>query len=286
MSRPSTFQVLRGSRCIARKLASPMLSSKSAGVLRLYERRLGSIYRDASTWELNSPYRYGNHTWTPVPGWMALFPAHVPHEVSVVRSVHLTDPGVRDDPIHGSQRQRQPVRVGRFVELTSAFAVPIGHARLESCDRLNRELEQLFLARETQEYRNPAPSHNPQAEMFESRFDLFTWPEPCIQELRKFMLEGVFRVAMAASEMAPEEFARLRLNNHTWFHITRRTGHFVAHNHALASWSAVYCVKDGTDPAGAPCGGLLRLFDTRGGADAFRGYGQSAFATALSRGRS
>jgi len=60
---------------------------KSAGVLRLYERRLGSIYRDASTWELKAPYRYGNHTWTPRPGWMALFPAHVQHEVSVVRSV-------------------------------------------------------------------------------------------------------------------------------------------------------------------------------------------------------
>ena len=64
----------------------PNAEFKSAGVLRLYERRLGSIYRDASTWELKSPYRYGNHTWTPVPGWMALFPAHVPHEVSVVRS--------------------------------------------------------------------------------------------------------------------------------------------------------------------------------------------------------
>jgi hypothetical protein len=60
---------------------------KSAGVLRLYERRLGSIYRDASTSELKSPFRYGNHTWSPVPGWMALFPAHVPHEVSVVRSI-------------------------------------------------------------------------------------------------------------------------------------------------------------------------------------------------------
>jgi hypothetical protein len=60
---------------------------KSTGVLRLYERRLGSMYRDASTWELKSPYRYGNHTWSPVPGWMALFPAHLPHEVSVVRSV-------------------------------------------------------------------------------------------------------------------------------------------------------------------------------------------------------
>jgi hypothetical protein len=59
---------------------------KSAGVLRLYERRLGSMYRDASNSDMKSPYRYGNHTWSPIPGCMALFPAHVPHEVSVVRS--------------------------------------------------------------------------------------------------------------------------------------------------------------------------------------------------------
>ena len=64
----------------------PDAVAKSAGVLRLYERRLDSVYRDASTWELKQPYRYGNHTWTPMPGWMALFPAHVPHEISVVRS--------------------------------------------------------------------------------------------------------------------------------------------------------------------------------------------------------
>ena len=143
------------------------------------------------------------------------------------------------------------------MELSAAFAVPIGHAKLASCDRLNRELALLFLARETPEYRNPTPSHNPQAEMFESRVDLFTWTDSCIQELRTFMLESVFRVAMAASETAPEEFSRLRLNNHTWFHITRHTGYFVAHNHALASWSAVYCVKDGTHEAAR--GGLLRL---------------------------
>ena len=95
------------------------------------------------------------------------------------------------------------------MDITPAFAVPVCHASLDPCERLNLELEQLFLARETQEYQNPAPSHNPQAEMFESRVDLFTWPEPCIRELRNFMLESVFRIAMAASETAPEEFARL-----------------------------------------------------------------------------
>ena len=155
------------------------------------------------------------------------------------------------------------------MELSSAFAVPIGHAFLKPCDALNRELERLFLARETQEFRNPAPTHHPQAEMFESRFDLFTWPEPCIQALRDFMLESVFRFAMTAADAAPAEFSRLRLNNHTWFHITRRTGHFVSHNHALASWSAVYCVKAGLDAAGASRGGVLRLFDPRAGADAY-----------------
>lgn len=153
------------------------------------------------------------------------------------------------------------------MEIIPAFAVPVCRGKLDTCERLNRELEQLFLARETQAFRNPTPSHNPQAEMFESRVDLFTWPEPCIQELRQFMLESVFRVAMAASETAREEFARLHLNNHTWFHITRHSGYFVSHNHALASWSAVYCVKDGG--AGAQLGGLLRLFDTRVGADAY-----------------
>jgi hypothetical protein len=65
---------------------APDSKAGGAGVLRLYERRLGSVYRDASTSALQAPYRYGNHAWSPAPGAMALFPAHVPHEVSVVRS--------------------------------------------------------------------------------------------------------------------------------------------------------------------------------------------------------
>ena len=153
------------------------------------------------------------------------------------------------------------------MQIIPAFAVPLCHARLDPCDRLNRELEQLFLERETTAYRNPTPSHNVQPEMFESRYDLFTWPESCVQELRKFVLESVFRVAMAAAETPADEFARLRLNNHTWFHITRDSGYFVSHNHALASWSAVYCVTDGAGEGSR--GGLLRLFDTRTGADAY-----------------
>lgn len=156
------------------------------------------------------------------------------------------------------------------MELTNAFAVPVGFDRLEAPEALNRDLETLFLARESNEYRNAAPSHSPQPQMFESRFDLFTWPDACIRQLRSFVLTSVSRAVMAASDLTREELSRLNLNNHTWFHITRRTGYFVAHNHALASWSAVYCVNDGEQADGRSAGGLLRLFDTRGGADAYQ----------------
>jgi uncharacterized protein (TIGR02466 family) len=156
------------------------------------------------------------------------------------------------------------------MELACAFAVPIGHAFLTPCDRLNGELEQLFLARETAHFRNPSPFHQEQAEMFESRFDLFTWPDPCIQELRTFVLESIFAAAIAASTDSPGALARLRLNNHTWFHVTRHTGYFVAHNHPLASWSAVYCVKHGNAAPDLSAGGVLRMFDTRAGAGAFQ----------------
>ena len=59
---------------------------KNAGILRIHETRLSSIYRDASNWNTNTPYRYGHYSWSPQPGSMALFPAHVQHEISVVRS--------------------------------------------------------------------------------------------------------------------------------------------------------------------------------------------------------
>jgi uncharacterized protein (TIGR02466 family) len=160
--------------------------------------------------------------------------------------------------------------VNAAVTLTPIFAVPFGEARLVPCERLNRELEALFLARESDEYRNPMPSHIPQEEVFESRFNLFRWPEGCVQELRKFVLDSVAETVMKATTVRPEDFARLKFHNHTWFHVTRYAGSFIAHNHPMASWSAVYCVKTGMRPDDQPGSGVLRLFDPRSGAGAYR----------------
>ena len=169
------------------------------------------------------------------------------------------------------------------LKVTPGFAVPFAEGRLPACERLNRELEALFLARESEEYRNPTPSHIPQAEMFESRFNLFRWPESCVQELRSFMLDSVARTVLETSTIAPAELARLRMHNHTWYHITRYAGSFVAHNHPLASWSAVYCVRAGEAPVDRPGSGLLRFLDTRAGAGSYLDAGnrmlRAPFAT-------
>ena len=155
------------------------------------------------------------------------------------------------------------------MNINSLFAVPFGEARLPACERLNRELEELFLARENEENRNPTPSHIPQQETYESRFNLFRWPDPCVQELRRFVLDAVARTVVATTAVRAEDLSSLKFQNHTWFHVTRYAGSFVAHNHPLASWSAVYCVRAGESAARHPDSGILRFLDPRQGAGAY-----------------
>lgn len=159
--------------------------------------------------------------------------------------------------------------VGAKLELSAVFAVPFAQARLGACAKLNDQLAGLFLAREDEEHRNPTPSHIPQAELFESRFNLFRWPDACIQELRRFVLDSIVETVLAATTLPRSDLARLTLHNHTWFHISRYAGSFVAHNHPMASWSAVYCVRRGEEVPDHPDSGLLRLFDPRQGANAY-----------------
>jgi uncharacterized protein (TIGR02466 family) len=159
--------------------------------------------------------------------------------------------------------------VGSAIKVHPLFATPFAEVRLPACERLNRELAALFLQRETDEHRNPTPSHVPQAETFESRFNLFRWTDACVQELRGFMLNAIAQMVIATTSLKAEDLARLTFQNHTWFHISRYAGSFVAHNHPLASWSAVYCVRAGESVAQHPDSGVLRFLDVRQGANAY-----------------
>lgn len=90
-----------------------------------------------------------------------------------------------------------------------------------------------------------------------------------MQELRSFMLDSVARTVLETSGLTAADLARLQIHNHTWYHVTRYAGSFVAHNHPMASWSAVYCVRAGEQPVDQPRSGVLRFLDTRAGADAY-----------------
>jgi uncharacterized protein (TIGR02466 family) len=161
------------------------------------------------------------------------------------------------------------------LQLQSWFASPVVLAQHPNPARMNGELETLFLARETDEFRNKLASHIPQPELFESAFSVFKWTEHCVVELRAFMLDNVGAAVAHLNGYKPEEMRKLKLQNHTWFHVMRHGASFVAHNHPNASWSAVYCVRAGEPAPGRPDSGALRFLDHRPGSNAFLDAGNA-----------
>ena len=73
-------------------------------------------------------------------------------------------------------------------QIAQAFSVPMVIAHHPNGERLNQDLRELFAARATEgdRYRNPEPRVRRNETLFESRFDLFQWPDPCVQQLREF----------------------------------------------------------------------------------------------------
>ncbi len=155
------------------------------------------------------------------------------------------------------------------LETTALFASPVASRMLNNAESLNAQLEQLLLSRESSQYENPQPTHIRQSEVFESDFDLFRWPEPCIQTLRRFVLDSIGQLVAELNGYSASDMAGMQLRNHTWFHITRHGGSFVAHNHPMASWSSVYCVRAGEPVANRVDSGVLRFLDHRPGSNMF-----------------
>src|SRR5262249_15706559 len=118
-------------------------------------------------------------------------------------------------------------------------------------EALNATLRELFLAREAEGARwaNPNPYTVRNAQLFESHFDLFAWPEPGIAQLREFCLSELLRWVGELNGYDHDTMRRIEIATDAWFHVTRRGGQFGVHNHPMASWSGVYCVNPGrSDP--------------------------------------
>ena len=147
------------------------------------------------------------------------------------------------------------------LEINPMFAVPFGQDQHPDAETLNAELKALLLARENQgaRYANPAPSLKQQHGVFESDFNLFAWPEACIQQLRQFCWGALGRMIQESNGYSAEEMQRLQIFSHTWFHVTRHGGFTILHTHPMASWSGVYCVDPGRTPDDRPESGVLRF---------------------------
>lgn len=146
-------------------------------------------------------------------------------------------------------------------ELLPSFAVPLAQDFLPDEAAINAQLKALFLSRESagDRYANPNPSLKQQTGVFESDFDLFAWPEASVQQVRQFAWATLGRTVQRLNEYAADEMRRLQIFSHSWFHVTRHGGFTIVHNHAMASWSGVYCVAAGEAPVDRPESGVLRF---------------------------
>jgi len=143
------------------------------------------------------------------------------------------------------------------------FATPMAFNSLDKPDALNAELRQLFLQREAEgpRHANPNPYTQRNRQLFESNFDLFSWPEPCIERLKKFCWINVMELIRDLNGYDASTMSRLRMSADAWFHVTRRGGYFAIHNHPLATWSGVYCVSGGDHDPDQPDSGLLNFIN-------------------------
>ncbi len=147
------------------------------------------------------------------------------------------------------------------LQISPMFAVPMAQDTHPEADALNARIKPLLLAREAEgaRYANPSPSLKQQAGVFESDFNLFAWPDECIQQLRHFCWTALGRTIQDINGYSAEEMQRLQIFSHTWFHVTRHGGFTIMHAHPMASWSGVYCVDPGETPADREESGVLRF---------------------------
>lgn len=150
------------------------------------------------------------------------------------------------------------------LQIVPLYASPLVDCQHPDPAVLNAELKSLFLARadEGDKYRNRLMTAGKQG-LFESDFDLFKWPEACVQRLKHFCFDHLRAAVRQLNGYSEAQVRSLELLDDTWFHLTRHGGYTTAHTHPMASWSGVYCVEPGEQPPGHPDSGVLRFFDPR-----------------------
>ena len=151
-------------------------------------------------------------------------------------------------------------------QITGWFATPIVTVRIPQAEALNPELERLFLEREREgdTWRHGYHIGTQVGAIFESRFDLFEWPDPPVQRLAEAVHDVLYHVVARCNNYQDAEMEGLAFYYDSWFHITRKGGYQSIHYHPRASWSGIYAVHPGDAVPGRPESGQVKFYDPRG----------------------
>jgi len=166
-------------------------------------------------------------------------------------------------------------------EIENFFAVPISRVTFPNHETFCDELGALFLQKESEgdRYRHQKYIDTMHGELFESRFDLFRWPEEPVRRLAGGCHQALVQHIQQTSGYDDGEMAMLRFDYHAWFHITRKNGYQGLHNHPGASWSGIFCIHPGDDVPGRPDSGLVRFHDPRTHIDMYSDAGNRHLKT-------
>ena len=144
------------------------------------------------------------------------------------------------------------------------FSTPLATARNARCESLNSRLCALFLARELEPYRHTTQIPTQVGSVFESRFDLFEWPDEPVRELRAFVDEALCGLVATINDYSAAQMAAFSIGYESWFHITRNGGYQSSHYHPNATWSGIYCVDPGDPVPGRAESAQVKFYDPRG----------------------
>lgn len=143
------------------------------------------------------------------------------------------------------------------------FAVPFVSVMHPDPLALNTELKRYLLDVEShgEMYKNQQPMVNRNGEVFESHFQLFDADNAAVQSLRLYCFQHLYQAIGQLNGYTVDMLKNLHIAVESWFHITRCGGYFPAHNHALHSWSGIYCVDPGLPSETDPTNGVLSFIN-------------------------
>jgi uncharacterized protein (TIGR02466 family) len=144
--------------------------------------------------------------------------------------------------------------------LSTLFGTPIVSYQWPDSEELNQELTELVLANEQADDQGRGIRSN--AGGWQSRGNLITWPEPCIQILKRRVETMVFKLlGKVVRDDGTERTFTLLIDS--WANVCRNGNYNVVHTHPNALWSVVYYVSPGEPDESIPYCGLLELVDPR-----------------------